>query len=174
MLPTLLLGLPCLVILCAVLSVQGLVKIKTAAYTEYLDQSKQDAALQIELQPFRDKIPLLKELVSKNDIETKLGRGVAAAMDRFSPDEIQPTLQDFQTGQSTIGQNLGEGRRLSLKLSSRWGALNAATQQWETRFPNLVLESLSINLEPATTAQAGYLKSVLSYFVITDNNISTK
>ena len=58
---------------------------------------------------------------------------------------------------------------MTLKLFSRWETLNTATADWETRFPNLVLESLSIDLVPGSAVSAPYLQSALSYFVITEN-----
>ena len=96
----------------------------------------------------RAKVSLLKALLSNDDIEAKLGSGIAAGLEKLSSDEIEQTLHDFQYGPSTIGPNFGEGRRLTLKLSSRWETLNTVTADWETRFPNLVLESLSIDPRP--------------------------
>jgi hypothetical protein len=107
--------------------------------------------------------------LSNNDIEAKLGSGIAAGLQKLSSDEIEQTLHDFQYGPSTIGPNFGEGRRLSLKLSSRWETLNSVTADWETRFPNLVLESLSIDPEAGTAVSAPYLQAALSYFVVTEN-----
>jgi hypothetical protein len=64
---------------------------------------------------------------------------------------------------------LGEGRRLSLKLSSRWESLNIAAADWETRFPTMILESLSIDLAPGSAVSVPYLQSSLTYFVVTEN-----
>jgi hypothetical protein len=52
---------------------------------------------------------------------------------------------------------------------SRWEALNTATAEWESRFPNLVLESLSIDVVPGSTVSAPYLQSALTYFIVTEN-----
>ena len=106
----------------------------------------------------RAKVSLLKALLSNDDIEAKLGSGIAAGLDKFSSDDVEQTLHDFQYGASAIGPNYGEGRRLTLKLSSRWESLNTATADWETRFPNLVLESLSIDLVPGSAVSAPYLQ----------------
>ena len=74
----------------------------------------------------RAKVSLLKALLSNDDIEAKLGSGIAAGLEKFSSDDVEQTLHDFQYGPSTIGPNYGEGRRLTLKLSSRWESLNTA------------------------------------------------
>jgi hypothetical protein len=168
-LPALFLGLPCCVLLWAVLRFQSFVIEKAEAHAAYETQSRQVWALSAELEPMRAKVPLLKALLGSDDIEAKLGSGIAAGLDKFSSDDIEQTLHDFQYGASTIGPNYGEGRRLTLKLSSRWESLNTATVNWETRFPNLVLESLSIDQAPGSALVAPFLQAALSYFVVTEN-----
>jgi hypothetical protein len=168
-LPALLLGLPCFALLWAVLRFQSFVVEKREAQAAYEMQSRQVAALTVELQPMRSKDLPLKALLSSNDIEAKLGSAIAAGLEKFSSDDVEQTLHDFQYGPSTIGPNFGDGRTMTLKLSSRWEALNSATADWETRFPNLVLESLSIDLVPGSAASAPYLQSALTYFVVTEN-----
>src|SRR6266446_611582 len=167
--PALFLGLPCLALLWAVLGFQSLVIVKAEERAVYETESLQVKTISAQLQPMLAKVSLLKALLSNNDIEAKLGGGIAAGLQKLSSGEIEQTLHDFQYGPSTIGPNFGEGRRLSLKLSSRWEALNSATADWETRFPNLVLESLSIDPEAGTAVSAPYLQSALSYFVVTEN-----
>ena len=143
---------------------------KAEGHSAYEIQSRQVVALSAELKPMRAKVVLLKTLLSDDDIEAKLGSGISASLDKLPPEEVEQTLHDFQYGPSDIGPNFGDGHRLTLKLSSRWEALNTATAEWETRFPNLVLESLSIDLEARlTSVSAPYLKSTLSYFVVTEN-----
>jgi hypothetical protein len=167
--PALLLGLPCCALLWAGLWIQSSGVEKAEEHSAYEIQNRQVAALSGELQPMGAKIALLKTLLSADDIESKLGNGISAGLDKLTADDIEQTLHDFQVGPSDIGTNFGEGRRLSLKLSSRWEALNIATATWETRFPNMVLESLTIDFEPGTTVSPPYLQSALSYFVVTEN-----
>jgi hypothetical protein len=168
-LPALFLGLPCFVLLWAVLRFQSYVAEKVEVHATYETQSRQVATLSAEMQPIRAKVSLLKALLSNDDIEAKLGSGIAAGLEKLPSDDVEQTLHDFQYGASTIGPNYGEGRRLTLKLSSRWESLNTATADWEARFPNLVLESLSIDLVPGSAVSAPYLQSALSYFVVTEN-----
>jgi hypothetical protein len=167
--PALFLGLPCCAILWAGLWFQSSGVETAERHSEYEIQNRQVKALSAEMQPMRAKISLLKTLLSADDIESKLGNGVSAGLDKLTADDIEQTLHDFQVGPSDIGTNFGEGRRLSLKLSSRWEALNTATATWETRFPNMVLESLAIDFEAGTVLTPPYLQSALSYFVVTEN-----
>jgi hypothetical protein len=168
-LPALLLGLPGFALLWAVTSFQGFANAKTAEFHEHADRVQQVALLNQELQPVQAKVPLLKAVLSNADIEARLDRSISAALGKFSPDEIERTLGEFQFGLSTIGQSYGEGHRLSLKFSSRWEPLNAAVLEWETSFPNLLLESLSIQRAASSTLFAPYIESALTYYVITDN-----
>lgn len=168
-LPALFIGLPCCALFWAVLRFQSFASEKVEAHAAYETQSRQVATLGAELGPIRPKVLLLKALLSSDDIEAKLGSAITAGLDKLSSDDVEQTLHDFQYGASAIGPNYGEGRRLTLKLSSRWESLNIATADWETRFPNLVLESLSIDLVPGSALAAPYLQSALSYFVVTEN-----
>jgi hypothetical protein len=135
-LPVIFLGLPCGLLLWAVLTFQNFVLEKKEAHTAYETQSRQVATLNAELAPMQAKTALLKGLLSSTDIEAKLVSGVGAGLD---------------------------------KLFSRWEPLNRATADWETRFPNLVLESLAIDLVPGTPVSTPYLQSTLTYFVVTEN-----
>jgi hypothetical protein len=168
-LPALFLGLPCCVLLWAVLRFQSFVVEKAEAHAGYETQSRQVTTLSAELAPIQAKVVLLRSLLSGDDIESKLGTGIQAGLDKLSSDDVEQTLHDFQFGPSAIGANYGEGRRLTLKLSSHWESLNTATADWETRFPNLVLESLSIDVAPGSAVSSSYLQSALSYFVVTEN-----
>jgi hypothetical protein len=168
-LPVLCLGLPCFALVWALLWFQSFVVEKAAAHAAYETQSRQVATLNAELEPMRAKTVLLKALLSSTDIEARLVTGIGAGLENFSSDEVEQTLHDFQYGPSTIGPNYGEGRTMTLKLFSRWEALNNATADWETRFPNLVLESLSIDLVPGSAVSSPYLQSALTYFVVSDN-----
>jgi hypothetical protein len=168
-LPALLIGLPCCALLWAVLRFQSFVVEKAQEHTAYQTQSRQVKELSADLEPLQAKVKLLKVLLSNDDIESKLGGGIAAALEKLPADDVEQTLHDFQYGASIIGPNYGEGRRLTLKLSSRWESLNIATAQWETRFPNMVLESLSIDVVPGSAVSAPYLQSALSYFIVTEN-----
>jgi hypothetical protein len=169
LLPALFLGLPCCALLWAVMRFQSLAIEKADAQASYETQSHQVATLSDELQPMQAKVALLKGILSSDDIEAKLGSGIAAALEKFSSDDIEQTLHDFQFGPSTIGPNFGDGRRLTLKVLSRWEALNTATADWETRFPNMVLESLSIDMVPGSATSRPYLQSGLTYFIMTEN-----
>ena len=168
-LPVLFIGLPCCVLFWAVLRFQSFVVEKAATEAAYETKSRQLATLNVELEPVRAKMLPLKALLSSTDIEAKLVSGIGAGLEKISSDEIEQTLHDFQYGASTIGPNYGEGRTMMLKLFSRWEALNSATVEWETRFPNLVLESLSIDLVPGSSVSMPYLQSALTYFALTEN-----
>jgi hypothetical protein len=168
-LPLLLIALPCGVLLWAVVAFQNLVIERAEARTAYEMQSRQVAALSAQLDPLQSKVVLLKTLLSSTDIEAKLVSGLGTGMEKVSADDLDQALHDFQYGASIIGPNYGEGRVMTLKLFSRWEALNTVTAEWETRFPNLVLQTLSIDLVPGSAISAPYLQSALSYFVVTEN-----
>jgi hypothetical protein len=168
-LPALVLGLPCCALFWVGLWFQSSETEKAEGRSAEEIQSRQMMSLSAELKPMRPKVILLKALLSNNDIEAKLGSGISASLDKLPPGAVDETLHDFQYGPSEIGLNFGEGHRLTLRLSSRWEALNTATAEWEALFPNLVLESLSIDLEAGSLVSAPYLKSTLSYFVVTEN-----
>jgi hypothetical protein len=168
-LPALFIGLPCCVLLWAVVQFQSFVIAKAEAHATYEAQNRQVATLNAELEPMQAKTQLLKALLSSTDIEAKLVSGLGAGLDKLSSDDIEQTRHDFQYGASTIGSNYGEGRTVTLKLFSRWESLNSVTADWETRFPNLVLESLAIDVVPGSAMSTPYLQSTLTYFVITEN-----
>jgi hypothetical protein len=167
--PLLLIALPCCVLLWAVVTFQNFVIEKAAAHTAYEMQSRQVAALSAQLDPLQSKVVLLKALLSSTDIEAKLVSGLGAGLEKVSADDLDQTLHDFQSGPSTIGPSYGDGRIMTLKLFSRWEALNTVTVEWETRFPNMVLQTLSIDVVPGSAISAPYLQSNLSYFVVTEN-----
>lgn len=168
-LPALFLGLPCFALLCAVMKFQSMAAEKSLEHAAYEVQSRQVATLSAELEPMRAKTLILKALLSSTDVEAKLVSGIGAGLEKLSSDQVEQTLHDFQYGPSTIGPNYGEGRTMTLKLFSRWEPLNSVTADWETRFPNLVLESLSIDVIAGSALSAPYLQSALTYFVITEN-----
>ena len=168
-LPALLIGLPCCALLWAVLKFQTFVVEKAETHAAYETQSRQVATLSAELEPMRAKTLVLRALLSGTDIEAKLVSGIGAGLEKLSSDEVEETLHDFQFGPSTIGLNYGDGRSMTLKLFSRWESLNTAAADWEARFPNLILESLSIDLVPGSALSAPYLQSALTYFVITES-----
>jgi hypothetical protein len=169
LLPALLLGVPGCILLWALISFQQFAETKAADFSAHQDRVRFVEALKRELQPVQAKAPLLKTLVSNNDVESRVDHSILAALEKFSPDEIERTLHDSQYGPSPIGQAISDGHRLSLKFSSRWEPLTAAALDWETRCPNLLLETLSISRSAATANSAPYLESALSYFVITEN-----
>jgi hypothetical protein len=169
LLPALFLGIPGALLLLASVNFQSFADSKMVEFSQHESRIQQIALLERDLKPVQAKMPLLKTVLSNNDIEARFDHSMLAALEKYSPDEIEQTLHDFQFGPSAIGDNLGEGPRLSLKFSSRWEPLNAAALEWETAFPNLVLESLSIRRIAGSQASASYLESTLSYFVITEN-----
>jgi hypothetical protein len=167
--PALLIGLPCCLLFLAVLKFQAYVVQKAETHAAYEIQSRQVAILNAALAPMKAKTALLQALLSGTDVEAKLVTGIGAGLEKLASDEVEQPLHDFQYGPSTIGPNYGEGRTMTLKLFSRWEPLNTVTADWEARFPNLVLESLSIDLVPGTALSAPYLQSALTYFVISEN-----
>jgi hypothetical protein len=147
LLPALLLGVPGCILLLLFTNFQNFAAAKVEEFSQHETRLKQVAGLQRELQPVAAEMPQLKALLSNNDIEARLNQSMTATLDKFSSDQIERTLHEFQYGTTVIGTNLGEGRRLSLKFSCRWETLNAAALDWETRFPNLALETLSMRRE---------------------------
>ena len=169
LLPALVLGLPSLVVLWALMSFQNFAETTVAEFSAHKDRIRQVDLLNRELQPVQAKVPLLQAQLSANDIEARVDRSILAALEKFSPDEIERTLDESKNGASAIGPAFGEGHQLSLKFSSRWEPLNVAALDWETRCPNLLLETLSIQRAVGSQLSAPYLESTLSYFVITEN-----
>jgi hypothetical protein len=169
LLPALVLGLPGLVLLWVLMSFQNFAETRVAEFSAHKERIRQVEVLNRELQPMQSKVPVLQALLSPNDIEARVDHSILAAVEKFSPDEIERTLDDSKNGASTIGTSFGEGHLLSLKFSSRWEPLNVAALEWETRCPNLLLETLSIQRAGGSQLSAPYLESTLSYFVITEN-----
>src|SRR5271157_4917391 len=91
-LPALFIGLPCCVLLWGVLRFQSFVAEKAAEHAEYETQSRQVAALSTELAPMRSNVLLLKALLSNDAIEAAVDRGIAAALEKFSSDDVAQTL----------------------------------------------------------------------------------
>jgi hypothetical protein len=169
LLPALILGLPGFAVLWALMSFQNFAETKVAEFGAHKERIRQVEELNRELHPVEVNAPLLKALLSPDDIESRVDHSILAALEKFSPDEIERTLNDSKNGASAIGPALGESHQLSLKFSSRWEPLNVAALDWETRCPNLLLESLSIQRAVGSQLSAPYLESTLSYFVITEN-----
>lgn len=169
LLPAVVLGIPGCLLFFSLAGFQDFVQTRTADLNEHKDRVRLVEALTRELQPVRSKMPLLQALLSNDDIEARIDRSIVAALDKRSSDEIERTLNDLQFGTSTIGQTIGDGRRLSLKFSSRWEPLNTAALDWETKCPNLLLESLSVQRAASQPLSAPYLESAFSYFIITEN-----
>jgi hypothetical protein len=169
LLPAVVLGVPVCLLFWALSGFQDFVQTRTAELSEHKDRVRLVDSLNRELQPVQAKVPLLQAVLSNNDVEARVDRSIVAALDKFSPDEIERTLNDLQYGTSTIGPAIGDGRRLSLKFSARWEPLNAAALDWETKCPNLLLETLSVQRAAGQPLSAPHLESTLSYFVITEN-----
>jgi hypothetical protein len=169
LLPALALGVPSVAVLWALMSFQNFAETRVAEFSAHQDRIRQVEVLNRELQPVQAKVPVLQSLLSPNDIEAKVDHSILGALEKFSPDEIERTLEDSKIGASPIGSSFYEGHRVSLKFSSRWEPLNVAALDWETRCPNLLLETLSIQRAVGSQLSAPYLESTLSYFVITEN-----
>src|SRR5271166_4220439 len=106
--PAFLIGLPCCALFWAVLTFQNFLLQKTVERDAYETRSREVTALNAQLAPTQAKVLLLKSLLSTGDIETKLDRDIAAGLEKFSSDEVEQTLHDYQTGGSVIGPNLGQ------------------------------------------------------------------
>ena len=173
LLPALLLGVPGGILLLAFTNFQAFAAAKVTEFSQHQTRLKQVATLKRELQPVEAEMPFLKALLSTNDIEARLDHSITVTLDKFSSDQVERSLHEFQYGPTVIGANLGEGRRLLLKFSSRWETLTTAAFEWETVFPNLMLETLSIRRGAESKISGPYLESALSYFVITENQGNT-
>src|SRR6202011_59885 len=95
-LPALVLGLPCCALLWAGLWFQGSEAEKAEGRSTDEIQNRQVMSLRAELQPMRPKVTLLKTLLSNNDIESRLGSGIATSLDKLAPGNVEQTLHDFQ------------------------------------------------------------------------------
>jgi len=168
-LPALLLGLPALVLLWAFFNFRGLVAERTQEYFDHQDRERQVTILKSQLKEIQAKAPLLKAILSGNDVDARLDHATQAALERYSNDEVERTLCDFESGPSAIGSKYGDGRRVQLKFVSRWEPLNAAALEWESANPNLLLETLSISKATTGTGLGPSLESSFSYFIITEN-----
>jgi hypothetical protein len=167
--PAIMLGIPGLLLLCAFFSFQQFVAVRTTDYREHQDRVRQVAILEAQTKDVLARAPLLKAILSGNDVDARLDRATQAAAEKYSSDEIERTLCDFQSGPSAIGSSYGIGRRVQLKFFSRWEPLNAAALDWESANPNLVLETLSIDRAPTGTDLSPSLESSFSYFIISEN-----
>lgn len=169
LLPALCLGAPCALVYWAAITFQQFAQNKNAEFSADQDRGRMVELLKRDLQPVQGKALLLKQLLSNNDIESRTDRSIQVALEKFSPDEIERTLDDSLYGPSSIGSAMAEGHRLSLKFSSRWEPLTAAAVDWETNCPNLWLESLSISRPVGVQTSDAHLDAELSYFIITEN-----
>src|SRR5438132_12436305 len=114
-LPALVLGLPGGILLWAIISFQSFVAQRTADYQDYKQREQQAAVLKAQLAGIQPKMPLLKSLLSGNDVDARVDRSILAAVEKYSSDEIERSLCDFEAGPSAIGNTLGDGRRVQLK-----------------------------------------------------------
>jgi hypothetical protein len=168
--PALLLGIPAVGFYIGLASFDSFADQKKAEFEQYAARARQIEVLHRQLGPVQDKLPVLKTILSARDVEARLDQGISAALQKFSSDEIETTLRDVQPGPFPVPMTLGEGRRLMLRFYSRWEPLTLASLNWETRQPNLFLESLTLHKPQSTTeTKTPYLESDLSYFVITEN-----
>ena len=167
--PALLVGVPAAILLWAFLSFQSFVAQRTADFDDYQQRERQVAVLKSQLGRLQPKVPLLKALLSGNDVDARVDHSILAAVEKYSGDEIERSLCDFEAGPSSIGKSFGDGRQVQLKFLSRWEPLNTAALDWETANPNLVLETLSIERVAAGTNTAPVLEAAMSYYIVTEN-----
>src|ERR1700730_14765299 len=169
-LPALLLGVPGVALWIGLASFDSYADQKKAEFEQHADRGRQMEMLRRQLAPVQDKLPVLKTVLSTRDVEARLDRGIRSALEKFSPDEIETTLHDVQSGSFPVPMTLGEGRQLVLRFYSRWDPLTLASLNWETEQPNFFLESLTLHKPQNITESSNpYLESELSYFVITEN-----
>jgi len=168
--PALLFGIPILGLFIALSCFDSYADAKKEEFEQHAERAQQIAVLQHQLEPVRDKLPMLKSVLSGSDIEARLDRGINSALEKFSRDEIESTLRDVRPGAFPVQQTFGDGKRLSLRFYSRWEPLTLAALNWETQQPNLFLESLTLQKPQSGSEHDGsYLESDLSYFIITEN-----
>jgi hypothetical protein len=168
--PALLLGIPGIGLFTALASFDSYADAKKDEFEQHAERVRQTAVLQHQLEPVRDKLPMLKSVLSGTDIEVRLDRGISSALEKFSPDEIESALRDVQPGPFPVQQTFGEGKRLALRFRGLWEPLTLAALDLETRQPNLFLESLTLQKSQGSSEpNSAYLESDLSYFIITEN-----
>jgi hypothetical protein len=168
--PALLLGIPTIGLFTALGSFDSYADAKKEEFEQHAEQARQIAMLRHQLEPVRDKLPMLKSVLSGADIEARLDRGISSVLEKFSSDEIESTLRDVQPGPFPVPQTFGEGKRLALRFRGLWEPLTLAALNLETLQPNLFLESLTLQKSQSSSEpNSSYLESDLSYFVITEN-----
>jgi hypothetical protein len=168
--PALLLGIPGIGLFTALGAFDSYANAKKEEFEQHAERARQMAVLRHQLEPVRDRLPMLKSVLSGGDIEIRLDRGISSALEKFSPDEIESTLRDVQSGPFPVQQTLGEGKRLALRFRGLWEPLTLAALNLETQQPNLFLESLTLQKsQGGSEPNSSYLESDLSYFVITEN-----
>jgi hypothetical protein len=168
--PALLLGIPGIGLFIALAGFDSYAASKKDEFEQHTERARQTALLRHQLEPVRDKLPMLKSVLSGADIEARLDREISSALEKFSPDEIESALRDVQPGSFPVPQTFGEGKRLALRLHARWEPLTLAALNLETQQPNLFLESLTLQKSQGSSEpNSSYLESDLSYFIITEN-----
>jgi hypothetical protein len=169
--PALLLGVPAIGLFFALASFDSYAEERKAEFEQHVERAQQIAALRRQLEPVKEKLPVLKTVLSGKDVEARLDQGISSALEKFSPDEIASTLRDVQPGPFAVPQTLGDGKRMELRFYSRWEPLTLAALNWETQQANLFLQSLTLQKSQQGGQEPGspYLESDLSYFIITEN-----
>ena len=168
--PALLFGIPILGLFIALSCFVSYADAKKEEFEQHAQQAQQISVLRHQLEPVRDKLPMLKSVLAGADIEARLDRGISSALEKFSSDEIESTRRDVQPGPFPVQQTFGEGKRLALRFRGFWEPLTLAALNLETQQPNLFLESLALQKsQGGSQPNSSYLESDLSYFVITEN-----
>jgi hypothetical protein len=168
--PALLLGIPLVGLFTALAGFDRYADAKKEEFEQHAQQAQQISVLRHQLEPVRDKLPLLKSVLSGADIEARLDREISSALEKFSSDEIEATLRDVQPGPFPVQLTFGEGKRLALRFRGLWEPLTLAALNLETQQPNLFLESLTLQkTQDGSDPNGSYLVSDLSYFIITEN-----
>jgi hypothetical protein len=168
--PALLLGIPGIGLFTALAGFDSYADARKSEFEQHAERAQQIGVLRQQLEPVRDKLPMLKSVLSGADIEARLDRGISSVLEKFSPDEIESALHDVQPGPFPVQQTFGEGKRLALRFYSRWEPLTLAALNLETQQPNLFLESLTLQkAQGGSEPNSSYLESDLSYFIITEN-----
>src|SRR5215469_13956532 len=82
--PALLLGIPGIGLFTALAGFDSYADAKKDEFEQHAERAQQNAVLRQQLEPVRDKLPLLKSILSGADIEARLDRGINSAVEKFS------------------------------------------------------------------------------------------
>ena len=86
--PALFLGIPVIGLVTVLGAFDSYADAKKDEFEQHAEQARQIGVLRHQLEPVRDKLPMLKSVLSGSDIEARLDRGISSTLEKFSPDEI--------------------------------------------------------------------------------------